>query len=62
MEGEKATSSKTKRAFERNLSFLAFLEAGQIKVSRVLNWGPVPPFSKCAICTFGSKISLKIAI
>ena len=39
MEGEKATSSKTKRAFERNLSFLAFLEAGQIKVSRVLNWG-----------------------
>ena len=42
MEGEKATSSKTKRAFERNLSFLAFLEAGQIKVSRVLNWGPVP--------------------
>ena len=24
MEGEKATSSKTKRAFERNLSFLAF--------------------------------------
>jgi hypothetical protein len=24
------------------LSFLAFLEAGQIKVSRVLNWGPVP--------------------
>ena len=44
------------------LSFLVFLEAGQIKVSRVLNWGPVPPFSKCAICTFGSKISLKIAI
>ena len=43
MEGEKATSSKINTRVRTDyLSFLAFLEAGQIKVSRVLNWGPVP--------------------